>query len=142
MPGSISTLRVLAVDDDAMLRTLLGELLSIDGHHADVVETAAEAISLLLSNSYSILITDYKMPGMTGLELAREVRARGFSLPILLLSSDAGPSLEAAVAQLGHAGWLAKPFYIDGLRAAIERLVTAAKLDESETPRPSGRKGK
>jgi CheY-like chemotaxis protein len=136
MPGSTSALRILAVDDDALMRNLLSDLLSIDGHRADVVASAADAIPLLLHHRYSILITDHMMPTMTGLELARDVRARGFSLPILLLSSDAGPLLETFANQLGRAECLAKPFLIDGLRAAIERLVTSAKLDESETPRP------
>jgi CheY-like chemotaxis protein len=136
MPSSTSALRILAVDDDALMRNLLSDLLSIDGHHADVVGNAVEAIQLLLRHRYSILITDHQMPGMTGLELAREVRARGLPVPILLLSSDVGPVLETAAYQLGRAECLAKPFLIDGLRAAIERLVTSAMLDESETPRP------
>lgn len=140
VPEPHSTTRILVVDDDKQVRTLLRDLLTHDGHVVDVAGTAPDAVRLLLRNRYSLLITDLEMPDTSGVELIQEVRARGLRLPILAVSGTTEIMREAAVLNLGLAEYLPKPFAIDEVRNAVTRLLAAAEEQEkdSDTPTPRG----
>jgi DNA-binding response OmpR family regulator len=122
-PGSDSSSRILAVDDDPQIRRLLTDLLNHDGHEIDAAEDAASALKLLLKHRYSLLVTDLELPGTSGLELIHEVRGRGMQLPILVISGNQDAILKAAVQDLGRAECILKPFGIDAIRAAVARLL-------------------
>jgi DNA-binding response OmpR family regulator len=132
-PGSESSSRILVVDDDEQIRKLLTDLLTHDGFEVDAAENAQAALNLLLKHRYSLLTTDLDLPGPSGLDLIREVRGRGLLLPILVLSGDREAVLQAAVQDLGRAECLLKPFALDALRAAVERLLTPQKADRSDS---------
>lgn len=126
-PGSESSSRILVVDDDPMIRTLLTDLLTHDGFEVDAAENAQAALTLLLKHRYSLLTTDLDFPGPSGLDLIRAIRGRGLLLPILVLSGDREAVLGAAVQDLGRAECIFKPFGIDAVRAAVARLLTPVK---------------
>lgn len=112
---------------------MLTDLLTHEGYSVDVAESAPEAMRLILMNQYSLLITDNEMPIMSGVELAEEIRGRGFRLPILVISSDLNPTQEAIIMNLGLSVFLPKPFGISEVRDAVARLFAAA---EDDTPKP------
>jgi DNA-binding response OmpR family regulator len=128
--------RVLVVDDDELVRTLLLELLSNDGYRVDQASTAEDAIRLLLRHWYSLLITDLEMPETSGLELIKEVRARGLRLPVLAVSGAPESMREAAILNLGLAEVLSIPFAIGEVREAVARLLAQAEEENSDTPTP------
>ena len=78
--------KVAIVDDDAGVRDSLQLLLEILGHLAETFESAAEFLKADLQH-FPCLISDYKMPYMTGLELAEALRAGGVNIPILLITA-------------------------------------------------------
>jgi DNA-binding response OmpR family regulator len=123
MAGSDSSQRILVVDDDSQIRTLLIDLLTHDGHEVDAAEDAPAALKLLLKYRYSLLVTDLELPGTSGLELIHEVRGRGMRLPILVVSGNQEEILKASVQNLGRAECILKPFGIDAIRAAAQRLL-------------------
>jgi DNA-binding response OmpR family regulator len=130
-PGSDSTFRILVVDDDPQVRRLLTDLLTRDGHVVDSAENAQTALQLLLKHRYALLTTDIEMPGTSGLEMIREIRGRGLVLPVLILSGDRESVLRAAVLDLGRAECILKPFGVDAVRAAAQRLLTPVKPTRS-----------
>lgn len=111
--------RVMVVDDERMVRTILEKLLTLKGHHVTQAESGEEAIELAGSNEFDVVFTDLGMPEMNGRQLARELRARHPDLPIVLLTGDT---------EAGEPGGdvdvvLSKPFKIDQLESAIQKVL-------------------
>ncbi len=130
-PGSESSSRILVVDDDPVIRKLLTDLFTHDGHEVDAAENAQTALQFLLKHRYSLMTTDLEMSGTSGLELIQELRGRGLVLPILILSGDSESVLRAPVQDLGRAECILKPFGIDAVREAVARLLTPLKPTRS-----------
>lgn len=116
-------MRILIADDDELSRSLVAQVLRRPG--VDLVEAGdgAQVVSLLSSRPrFDLVVTDYLMPWMNGLQLAATLRAHGIELPILLMTGVISRDLEVRIAQLPRVAMLRKPFDIAQLRAAVERL--------------------
>jgi CheY-like chemotaxis protein len=116
-------MRILIADDDQLSRSLVVQVLRRPG--VDIVEAddGAQVVSLLASRArFDLVVTDYLMPWMNGLQLAATLRAHGNELPILLMTGAVSRDLEVRVAQLPRVAMLKKPFDIAQLRAAVDRL--------------------
>ena len=97
-------------------RSILLELLNMLGHSTDEAGTAEEALRICAGRSFDVLLTDYKLPGMTGLELARQVH-QGNKATRIVFSSGHGPEL------MQNAGFpckaLIKPFSVEALQDVL-----------------------
>ena len=113
-----SARRILVVDDEPMVRSVLARLLTLRGH--DVVQAAsgAEALTVLDGNTVDLVFTDQGMPEMNGRLLARKIRGRFHRLPIVLLTGDT----EAGKPDDDVNRVMAKPFKLDALEAVINDL--------------------
>ena len=113
-------IRVLVVDDEAMVRTVLRRLLSLRGHKVTEADSGAAGLSCLESDTFDAIITDQGMPQMKGREFAARVREKRPDLPIILLTGDTyhgqADSIISAV--------LAKPFKIDEVEATLVDLLS------------------
>ena len=109
------------------MRQLLTEVLARDGHGVDAVDAAGAALPLLLKRRYSLLVS------AAALDFATEIRSRGFTLPILLLTTSFEDGLETAVLELGRADYLVKPFELEELKTAVERLLVSADADGADS---------
>ncbi len=103
------TAHLLVVDDDERLRALLQRYLSANGFRVSVAANAAEARALMKSIAFDLLIIDIMMPGETGLELTKSVRAHS-QVPILILTARGGPEDRIAGLEHGADDYLPKPF--------------------------------
>jgi PAS domain S-box-containing protein len=111
--------RILLVDDDILIAMSSADMLADLGHDVVEAHSGKEALTLIDGGaSFDLLITDYSMPGMTGAELAKAVRERAPTLPILLASGyiDLPPGVEIDVARL------AKPYSQEQLASALSRI--------------------
>ncbi|MBC6983378.1 response regulator [Caulobacter sp. 17J80-11] len=110
-------LRVLVVDDDALVGMITQEVLEDLGCRAVRVEGADSALELLEAATFDLLLSDIRMPGINGVELARRAQARHPHLPIVLCTGDAA----SWSAELCGAPWavLEKPFTPAQLAATI-----------------------
>jgi signal transduction histidine kinase len=123
-PTQSARARVLFVDDDLLIAGSTVALLEDLGHEVVEVHSAIEALQLLEEGlPTDLLITDHAMPGMTGIELAREVRRRRPRLPILLATGFA----ELEGVKVIDVDRLAKPYTQDQLAAEIARLLPIGK---------------
>ncbi len=113
------TYRILVVDDEAMVRSVLRRLLALRGHEVLEAASGAEALDLVSERPFDLVITDQGMPGMSGREFAGELRRRGASLPVILLSGDTHTGSPDEVV----GAVLAKPFHIDEVENTIRRLI-------------------
>jgi DNA-binding response OmpR family regulator len=113
--------RVLIVDDEKRLAMSLGQALQLD-FPACTVDTASsgeEALSVLASNTYNLIIADVRMPGISGLDLIKGVRYLDATVPIILMTGYGSASLRRQAARLGVDHYVDKPFDIDVLMAMI-----------------------
>src|SRR5437867_7955282 len=90
--------RILMVDDEAAIRLTLGALLQRAGYDVTPAENGEEAVALLERQAFDLLLVDLKMPGMDGMQVAAEARARQPDIAIIVLTGHG--SLDTAVAGL------------------------------------------
>jgi DNA-binding response OmpR family regulator len=122
--GSDSHPKILVVDDDSAVLRLLRIILSEEGYDSEFARDGEEAWSRLLSESFSLLLTDLQMPGRSGLDIIRGLRRRGFSTPVVLLSGALTSETLEETATLGGVTCMAKPLDLGSLRATLKRLLS------------------
>jgi DNA-binding NtrC family response regulator len=126
--------RLLIVDDDRTFRLSTAELLRQDGHEVDTAGDAAEAVDLLSSRSFDLVLLDLRMPGMDGLTAVEVLRTRGLRAPILMISGFG--TIDTAVESL-HRGadhFLSKPVDPDILSAKVAELLERRPSEERARP--------
>lgn len=110
---------VAVVDDDQAVREALPDLLREFGCAACAFASAGELLASDELGRASCLILDIAMPGMTGLELQRELRVRGYRTPVIFITARADAAIRARAADEGAADVLLKPFSDTALLAAL-----------------------
>jgi PAS domain S-box-containing protein len=122
MPGR----HILIVDDDASVARFLAELFGLHGYRCTVSGGAGEALRAFMvdPSAFDLVLTDYALPGMSGVEMGRAMRGLRPDLPILLASGHGGDLSDQGCRALGFDGLLDKPFAIDVLLARV-RAATA-----------------
>lgn len=119
--------RVIVADDDPLIRKLLQELLRKDGYEVDACPDGCSALELALADEPELLILDVEMPGKTGPEVVRMLRARRCLAPVLLISGDEDPPGLPAALALSGVSFLPKPFRIGECRRAVGAAVGARR---------------
>jgi CheY-like chemotaxis protein len=99
---------IALIDDDRSWLEVLSEYLQRKGFSVLTAADASEGLALLGQKNISLVICDYDMPGMTGLELIRSIRRQAGNVAVLMLSNDAEPSLARRALAEGARGFLAK----------------------------------
>ena len=117
-----SRLNILAVDDEAGTRAALGIVLALAGHHAIFAKDGDEALEIFQTSNvpFDLIITDHQMARVSGPELARQLRERGFAGEIAVLTAYAGTLDQQEYEKLNVAGVMEKPFDITELTEWIE----------------------
>ncbi|MCH1882212.1 response regulator [Agrococcus sp. ARC_14] len=114
--------RILVVDDDRDIRDLVSIKLASAGHVVATRENGEQALEAALEGDWSVLVLDVMMPGMTGIEVLRILRARGDTTPIILLTARGQErDIEAGIAA-GADDYITKPF---SPRALLARVAAA-----------------
>jgi DNA-binding response OmpR family regulator len=119
--------RILVVDDEPLLRSLLVDTLSAIGYQADAASDGVDALTFLREHEpgyYGLLITDVKMPNMDGITLLRRIRRAYPHLPVLFIT---GVVSEETMAAAAPDGYLCKPFRIELLEKLIETTLDEAR---------------
>jgi CheY-like chemotaxis protein len=117
--------QILLVEDDSVVREASTTVLILAGYQVNAVEGSQAAWEALQSRSYDLLITDNKMPGLSGLELVRKLRSAQFALPVIMASGG------IAVEELTQNQWLQpatvlpKPFTSDALLMRVAEVLLA-----------------
>lgn len=115
---------VLVVDDEPFVREMVRDFLAVLGLESDGAANAAEGLARIEDGQYDLLVTDYLMPGMNGLELAAKVRAEHPEIDVVLLTGSVLPDLVDRIRGTGFEV-LNKPFRFDAFKELIERKVSA-----------------
>ena len=122
---------VFVIDDDRSVRRSLERLLMSAGYEVVACASAEEFLGLSDLPHPSCLLTDVRMPGMTGLDLLEAIRIRGGDLPVILSSGDLDAATAAYARANGATRFLLKPFSSAHLFAALEEAI---ERDRATTP--------
>jgi two-component system response regulator MprA len=121
---------ILVVDDDAPIRRMLDRVLRAEGY---AVETAADgggALAAVERSAPDLVVLDVAMAGLDGLAVCRRLRAKGLTLPVLLLTARDGVPDRVAGLDAGADDYLVKPFATDELLARVRALLRRGKAVE------------
>jgi CheY-like chemotaxis protein len=116
--------RVLVVEDNAVNQKLVRLMLTRLGCHVEIASSGPEAIGMAAAARYDLVLMDWQMPGMDGLETARRLKAQwpeGAEAPIVAVTASAMQGDREACLAAGMCDYLAKPIDIASLARVVER---------------------
>ncbi len=118
-------MKILVVDDEEAVRESLRRALQLEGYDVELASDGAEALDLLAAEPAQpdAIVLDVLMPRLDGLEVARELRREGNSVPILMLTARAAVDDRVAGLDAGADDYLVKPFALEELRARLRALL-------------------
>jgi two-component system, chemotaxis family, chemotaxis protein CheY len=118
--------RILAVDDSAAMRQMVGITLTGAGHEVEHACDGREALAIADRRTFDLVITDVNMPNMDGITLVRELRTRASYryVPLLMLTTEASAERKQEGRAAGATGWLVKPFNPERLLAIIAKVLS------------------
>lgn len=112
--------RILIVDDNREIRTILEEYLKEEGYVADGAGDAEKALARHAEAPYDLIITDLNMPGMTGIELIKEIAKTGGTTEFIIITGYASLDTAIEAVKAGAYDYLVKPFRIEELKVVIK----------------------
>ncbi len=134
----MKTLRkVLVVDDDPVVRKSFDRVLSSQGYAVITAENGEEALRKLNDEKYDLVYTDIRMPGMSGLEVAEQVRARKPWTPVVIITGYGNDAAEARGKAAGISGFLHKPLSPEMIEeSARDAIAVPAAAEEIAAAQP------
>ncbi len=134
--------RILIVDDDLGQRSLLETFLRAQGYETQSAASGEAALKLLAEQSFAMMVSDVRMPGMSGIETLRRVRQKHAALPVLLVTAFADIRSAVTAMRDGAVNYLAKPIDLDELitsvRLALDPGGEPVVAGLSQPPLPAG----
>jgi len=126
-----STTRILLVEDEAALSTLLTYNLEAEGFQVESLERGDEAESRLEENLPDLVLLDWMLPGVSGLEICRRIRARERTrtLPVIMLTARGEESEKVRGLATGADDYIVKPFSVPELMARVRALLRRSRPD-------------
>jgi DNA-binding response OmpR family regulator len=121
-------MRILVVEDDPRMASLVSRALRESGYAVDVVGHGAEAAVQGATAAYDLLVLDILLPGKDGFAVCRELRAASIATPILILSARSEIADRVRGLELGADDYLPKPFAVSELRARVAALMRRRSL--------------
>jgi two-component system chemotaxis response regulator CheY len=121
-------MRALVADDSLSMRRVIQSFLKATG--IDDVDQAVDGIEALVlgkKNAYDVILLDWNMPNMTGIDVLRRFRTSGVAAPVIMVTTEVDRQKVREAAELGAAGYLIKPFDKETLIARVRHALTHAR---------------
>lgn len=122
-------MKVLVIDDDPICRAIVTlHLKALAGVEVSEAEDGDRAWTLLKRNHYDGAIVDWQMPGKSGLEIVREIRKAGITIPLLMVTGESEKDRVIKAIQAGITDYLIKPFDVESLRKKLGKFVDLTRM--------------
>lgn len=123
-----SSVRVLIVEDEKLIRWSLRQKFEAAGHSVDEAENGADGVAMLDGNIFDLILLDYRLPDMTGLDILRKIREHDGDVVVIMMTAYS--SIESAVdaIKLGAYDYVTKPFDMDQLLRTVDKGLETTKL--------------
>ena len=116
--------RVLIVEDDEEMRGLLSDVIEEEGYKTDSVDNGSEAFRKLVKESFALIITDIRMPGLTGLEILPGMKKLQPEAPVIVITAFGSEEVQRKAFEKGANAYLEKPIHLQKLRRLIHDMVS------------------
>ncbi|WP_010218591.1 response regulator transcription factor [Sphingomonas sp. PAMC 26621] len=122
--------RIIIVDDDEIMAEIVSEALEAAGHLVSAVHDGFDAMEAISRGDPDLLVLDYNLPGRTGMDILREIRAspRAEGLPIIMVTAHGGRLLMIRADQTGADDYIIKPFAPAELVQRAEALLLSSRI--------------
>jgi len=127
-------MKVLLVDDSRVMRQIIVRTLRQAGWYDWQIvqaEDGAQALAMVLAAEPDLVLSDWNMPELTGIELLRTLRLRGYRTPFCFVTSEGSPEMHELAAAAGALGVVTKPFTAESFRVALDGTMTVHQEEES-----------
>jgi DNA-binding response OmpR family regulator len=115
--------RILIIEDDEEMRSLLKDLFEEEGFETDSVEKGTYAFKKLMTESFALIITDIRMPGFSGLEILPELKKFQPDTPIVVITAFGGEGVHLKALERGADAYLEKPVPLLQLRTLVHEMI-------------------
>lgn len=122
--------QILIADDEKSMRDFLKILLNKEGHQVTTAKDAKEALAAVKSAPFDLVITDIRMPGMSGLELLEEIKEINIDLPVIMITAFASPDDAVTAMKNGAFDYISKPFNVDEIKSVVASANTQYQARE------------
>src|SRR5450432_2941157 len=126
---------VLVIDDDRSLRDTIGVMLENEGFQAVLAGDGTSGLSQAVELKPGLILVDLRMPGLSGMEVCRQLRATGMTTPLIVLSALCGEMDKVQLLEIGADDYLVKPFGSRELLARIRALLRRTSSESHQTVR-------
>ncbi|MEI8182389.1 MAG: sigma-54 dependent transcriptional regulator [Desulfomonile sp.] len=120
--------RLLVVDDEPSMREFLKIMLSNDGYEVRAASSGEQGLEMFMLHEPELVLTDVKMPGMSGLDLIKRIRSLNKSVPVIVITAFASAEDALRAVREGAYDYLSKPFQLDDLRIIIRNALEVRRL--------------
>jgi DNA-binding NtrC family response regulator len=124
--------RILIIEDDDEMRSLLKDFIEGEGYEADSVEKGTYAFRKLITESFDLIITDIRMPGYSGLEILPELKRLQPGIPIVVITAFGSEEVYRKALSRGAHAYLEKPIHFHKLKELIQEIIST---EENRTRR-------
>ena len=114
--------RVLIIEDDLEMRSLIKDFIEEEGYEADSVERGTYAFKKLLAEPFDLIITDIRMPGFSGLDILPDLRKLKPDISIMVITAFGSEEVNYKALQRGANAYLEKPIQLEKLSALIHEM--------------------
>jgi DNA-binding NtrC family response regulator len=123
----LRNMNILLIDDDEWIRDAMRIFFETEGCRITALETAEEACEMIHRQDYDIVICDYKLPGLHGLTLLKEVRQTQQDALTVLITAYKTADLVSEAKKIGVHAFIAKPFTSETIETSLSHLIAGAK---------------
>ncbi|HEY3176318.1 MAG TPA: HD domain-containing phosphohydrolase [Candidatus Polarisedimenticolia bacterium] len=120
---------LLIVDDEQVIREVLTERLTVAGYHCDAASNSTEALRRLTDGDrYSLVLSDIDMPGLNGMALLKEIKAKYPEIDVVMVTGVVEVDTAVQSIRMGASDYITKPFHLDEVVITVERTLEKRRL--------------
>jgi len=117
--------RILVVEDDEEMRSLLKDFIEAEGFEMDSVSNGSEAFRILVRELFDLVITDIRMPGLTGLDILPGIKKLQPEAPIIVITAFGSEEVHRRAIERGATAYLEKPLHFHELKTMIHEIISS-----------------
>jgi CheY-like chemotaxis protein len=117
--------QVLVIDDDEEMRSLLRELMQEEGYEVESVDSGPEAFRRIEKQDFDLIVTDIRMPGLSGLDILEGLRRLQPFAPVIVITAFGGNNVRRKAFEKGARAYLEKPIHVSDLLMLMGEIISA-----------------
>jgi len=122
--------RIMIIEDDEEMRSLLKDFFEEEGFETDSVSNGVDALQMFSKDHFDLVITDIRMPGLTGLDILPRIRRLKPETPVIVMTAYGSDDVRRRAFERGATTYLEKPIQLSKLRSVIREMVSRKELEK------------